>query len=276
MTENNDWFGILTKTDDPKTKQEPAEHDVLSESKDKIIHICLQLCTESKEYKPQETLSIIKEYIDPNKNKSRILYSEITNFVFNNDITINGIMESNIQSLLEYAYNESNNVPLDSCNVVVKIYDHYNLAIKQVALSINSIESAKRFHAATIDEVKDELRRDLKRIEKDYITILGIFASVVLAFMGGISFSSAALENLQKGNVYRVVLVIIMLGLVLMNVVHMLIKFIAKINDKEWYIPNIWKYSLACVLLAGLVVVAWAIDTGSLVVWFRQILPWVK
>lgn len=44
-----------------------------------------------------------------------------------------------------------------------------------------------------IEEAKIGIHKEISGIEKEYISILGIFASIVLAFVGGITFSSSVL-----------------------------------------------------------------------------------
>ena len=43
--------------------------------------------------------------------------------------------------------------------------------------------------------------------QREYIAILGIFAAVVLAFTGGIAFSTSVLNNVAKASIYRTVTV---------------------------------------------------------------------
>ena len=40
--------------------------------------------------------------------------------------------------------------------------------------------------------------------QREYISILGIFAAVVLAFTGGIAFSTSVLKNINTVSVYRI------------------------------------------------------------------------
>ncbi len=69
-------------------------------------------------------------------------------------------------------------------------------------------------------------------MQKEYITILGIFAAIVLEFTGGMAFSSSVLENIDKSLIYRIILVVCVIGLILFNVMWLLIDFIRDINGK--------------------------------------------
>ena len=76
-------------------------------------------------------------------------------------------------------------------------------------------------------------------MQSEYITILGIFASIVLAFTGGMTFSTSVLENISSSSIYRIIVISLILGLILFNVIWLLIDFLRDINGKtirKWWI----------------------------------------
>ena len=75
-----------------------------------------------------------------------------------------------------------------------------------------------------------KLRSKLDKAQQETITILGIFSAVVLAFMGGMSFSSSVLESMYLSNVYKVSFICLLIGLVLVNLIYVLFTFIMHIN----------------------------------------------
>ena len=77
----------------------------------------------------------------------------------------------------------------------IKIYDHFQLVLYQ-------IENINNIFADGIEEAKTNLKQEVKGIEKEYISILGIFASIVLAFVGGI------MQNIGSSSIYRILLVV--------------------------------------------------------------------
>lgn len=81
--------------------------------------------------------------------------------------------------------------------------------------------------------MKAEVRENQKKMQSEYVTILGIFASIVLAFTGGMTFSSSVLENIDKASIYRIILVISFLGFIIFNILWMLIHFLRDINEKK-------------------------------------------
>ncbi len=96
-------------------------------------------------------------------------------------------------------------------------------------------------HDEVVENI-DNAKRETKELANQYITILGIFASIVLAFTGGIAFSTSVFENIEKASIFRIILIIVLLGFILINVLNILVWFIMKINDKEAVVfPKILK-----------------------------------
>lgn len=141
---------------------------------------------------------------------------------------------------------------------------------------MNQIENVKNILGAGIEETRMDLRSEIKGIEKEYISILGIFASIVLAFVGGITFSSSVLQNIGKVSIYRLLLVIVILALVLVNVIWMLIKFIAQINDKDIKIFPIRVFNCICLLISLMIVVSWMLNVQEIAGFISKRLPWCK
>ena len=87
--------------------------------------------------------------------------------------------------------------------------------------------------AHRIADAKVDLHSEIKGVEKEYITILGIFAAIMLAFVGTFTFSTSVLNNVTDTNVYKLAVISIVIGFVFYNLVGMLIGFIKEINGKS-------------------------------------------
>ena len=68
-------------------------------------------------------------------------------------------------------------------------------------------------------------------MQKEYTTILGIFASIVLAFTGGMVFSTSVLENIGDISIYRLIMVSCIIGIVFINMIWILVSYLARINQ---------------------------------------------
>lgn len=112
----------------------------------------------------------------------------------------------------------------------------------------------------TITKFKLKLRQKaLKMQKKEYITILGIFAAIVLAFTGGMIFSSSVLEYMHSVSIYRILLITLVIGLILFNVIYALVWFISKIigiSDKKNPSIHTTTNLIICLLIV-LVILGW-------------------
>lgn len=107
-------------------------------------------------------------------------------------------------------------------------------------------------------------------MQREYVAILGIFASIIVTFMAGMVFSSSVLSNIDKVSIYRLVFVIAALAAVLVNMLYVLLRFLQKVHfgdtDSDWGGPcgDIVSDINVFLLLAVLIdVILWA------VYWYR-------
>ena len=149
-----------------------------------------------------------------------------------------GIFATNLEKLLLYSLDDKNGVNDDCKKMIVKIYDHFQLALHQ-------IENVNNIFANSIEEAKENLQKQIKGVEKEYISILGIFAAIVLAF-------------------------------VLINVIYILVKFIFTINEKNAKLFNIKALNIACLAIAIIIVVSWILNANQIPDFISQFLPWSK
>lgn len=262
----NDNLDVLLRTTDNTTIS--LEHSKkFINTKREINAICRELTLESQKYDPQETVENINAYITSSDKLERILYSEISNYVFSLEMAQRGVFATNLEKLLLYSLNENNNITEDSKKLIVKIYDHFQLALHQ-------IENVNNIFANSIEEAKENLQKEIKSVEKEYISILGIFAAIVLAFVGGIIFSTSVLQNISAVSVFRLLLVVDFLAFVLINVIYILVKFIYTINEKSVKLFNVKVLNIACLVIVFVIIVAWLFNVNQLPDFIAEFLPW--
>lgn len=155
-------------------------------------------------------------------------------------------------------------------NKICKFIDHVNLDIARV--NYTKSESAKMLQifnkengdilskVSTIDEKAE-------RMQREYITILGIFSSIVVAFVAGMTFSGSVLNNIDKASIYRIILIISAISLMLFNLVNLLLSFISDINETDKHnserVTIINKVNSVLNTVVFLDVIAW------LIYWYR-------
>ena len=133
-----------------------------------------------------------------------------------------------------------------------KLYDHINLDVarfKYISTVATNLEH-------TIQKNNENLQKEL---QKDYVTILGIFAAVIVAFVSGMTFSTSVLNNIDKVDIRHLTFVVILIALVLFNLLNLLFDFLQKINKISFsngHSVLFWiNVALLCAL--GLDVFAW-------------------
>lgn len=217
------------------------------------------------------------------------LFQIITNIDRNEDLDLE-LLASNISYILEYASSwtwGTNKIPLIACKNkyiidyrknflpnLIKLYDHVNLDVARIT------------YMKTIDQKTDNTRKDLeaaikqandyieisikksddavnnailaykktKNLQKDYITILGIFAAIILAFVSGLVFSSSVLQNIDKPNTFKLVSIICFLGVFIINILNLLFNLIREIHSgqkpQNGCCSKIWLFNIIMVLIA--------------------------
>lgn len=246
---------ILLKTDKDRTKDITKEIETNEGDNNINVNYMRRICNSLliDDYQPQNTLDIIKEYLDCSKNSMRLMYSELSNQLFSifEDEKSESDYNFNISKLYEYVM--KNEVTSDSSKIVIKIFDHSLLVSYQIdGIKERANKIAKKMLEDESEKNKKILMKSMRESEKQYITILGIFASIVLAFTGGVAFSTSVLSNIDRASIYRLVFIISLLGFILFNTICVMFEFVREINDKEmglslknifkkplWLIPNV-------------------------------------
>lgn len=197
---------------------------IFNKTKSYINRICIDLTEETRAYQPQQTIDDIESYINAEEKMVRMLYSEINNYLLNLDAEGRVIFLTNVEKLLLYALGDSS-VSDDAMKIVVKLYDHTQLINYQV-------ESMNDVFKQRLSDAKIDLQMEIKGVEKEYITILGIFTAVILAFVGSFTFSTSVLNNVSNTEVFKLIGIALVIGLVFFNVIHYLLQFLREINGK--------------------------------------------
>lgn len=171
----------------------------------------------------------------------------------------------------------------DITKEVNKLYDHVNLDISRINY-FRVTERKSQDGLKEVNKAMDQLRENIGGLEsniktahemqREYITILGIFASIVLAFTGGIAFSTSVLENIAKADIYRLILVLCGLAFILLNLIYILTRFIREISKTEGEVikyPRFMKiFSGLCIGMAALTFLCWMFDLPRAVALFQE------
>lgn len=175
------------------------------------------------------------------RDNFRHWYSVISTFLESQTPDIYSTLENALTWIS--AYGKKYNPHEDEVNLGIdKLLDHIELesrridrmtAVKMAStlteeLYNKTLESAKR-----AKDQSESAEKNLSHYHEQSIAILGIFSAVVLAFMGGISFSSAVLQNIQTVSMFRLVITLLLLGFIVCNTIFILLRCILHIVCKD-------------------------------------------
>lgn len=172
---------------------------------------------------------------------------------------------------------------IDIRDNIRKLYDHVSLDMARIMYSdaadrkisgeesISELQSQVTQAKVEIENIRKEhvnVKKEQENIEakinsqqREYIAILGIFSAVVLTFVGGIAFSTSVLENIAQASVYRILIVTLIIGVVLVNSFFGMFYYVNALISKEKRIRPLWITNIVLLLLIVGVVVAWFLGT---------------
>ena len=130
----------------------------------------------------------------------------------------------------------------DHLNLEIGRYNHYSeyeSRVKDLLKQNQDIAAA----LADAQNSADKANEKAASMQTEYITILGIFAAIILAFTGSFSFAGSVLNNIHQASIYRLIIISLVVGLVTFNIISILIDFIIKINNKDTASEN----SVTCI-----------------------------
>lgn len=223
--------------------------------KDKELeNIVKQLC-EKQNLNETEKEDIINKLKEIYNEKYRHKYSRITTTILNSAKDKEQTFMTLAQNIriLEQIIKDEKKVK-DIKPELEKLYDHINLECIRLQDSDNKINKIKNV-SKELDRNYKELKENLNKQQTQYITILGIFASIVLAFVGGLVFSTSVLSNIDKASIYRLLFIIAFIALFFGNILYFLFNFLSKMTaiqtqEKQcnwWKQPILW-FNAICVI----------------------------
>ena len=259
------------------------------ERRDKLIELLFELSKTQdifREKKKRSDIFLKLEeiyYIPGSDEYFRHFYSDILSTLTQIDSDDNegslDVLAVNMQAIKDgyQAVNYDGDKLIDISKSIIKLFDHTNLEVARINYTKQLNNATKSDLASTkellkkqreeFDNTKSEtetirntLREETeksnkkiednqKQMQNEYVTILGIFAAIVLAFTGGMTFSSSVLNNISKASVYRLSLISFIIGLVFFNLIWVLIDFVRDINGKT--IRKKWLFVVVNIIMVG-------------------------
>lgn len=210
------------------------------------------------------------------------IFSVLTQIQQNEELGSIDSLGDNLNAIKE-GYQPINKAPdgrlIDINSSINKLYDHINLDISRINYSDASdrklsgdelyakvqsfdkqIGSVKTDLLTSVNEIKnqvDEVEKKLDNSQKEYISILGIFSSVVLAFVGGLTFNTSVLNNIAKASIYRLIVISLIIGFVLSNIIFGLFYYVGILVNKKLNTKPIIIFDTILGALLLITLIAW-------------------
>lgn len=175
-------------------------------------------------------------------------------FISQNIVDIYNIADRNNSSILKLL----DHIHLEKARIlnIQAFKQEYN---KTKELLEKNQRASNRIMALKTDVEK--LNDEVKSSRREYITILGVFASIIFAFVAGLTFTNSVLSNIHQASIYRLSFIVCLIGLFITNILHYLYKFIKDIHfnnytDKCKYEKNKFCDSYICkfnTFIAGII-----------------------
>jgi len=183
----------------------------------------------------------------------RHFYSDISS-------TLQKIKKSNIAGLETIEVNldrikenRSGELKRDKGDFVAKLDDDIRLEIfrmrvtSKISKRLLDNEGKTSALQRQIEQSQKNLQTKTDGIQKQFVAVLGIFASIIMVFSGGLSFTNATLSAIANANIFKLIAVSLTVGLVLIDVCHGLfycLDHFMNSNDKSEKFKPLWKINV--------------------------------
>lgn len=249
---------VLARTNKPKyrrDKKKVADVDFVDKFNDEIVAF-IQFLANNKKNK-NEIKTYIKEHLQSfySSNNVRHSYFRISAILQeirsqkNNEAADTSLLETNLQVFFDEVIKDKEFQDINK--QLYKFYDHCELEISRYSY-FDSIfwkgDQAKEENDRLTDSIKktgidmeklqekaEELQKNIDTTKSEQITILSIFAAIMLAGLGSFAALGSALNKVDSISIYRFFACTAFIGLILFNVVTSLIYMVTRIINRNIY-----------------------------------------
>ncbi|MBQ9860943.1 MAG: hypothetical protein IJO75_01655 [Clostridia bacterium] len=235
---------------------------------DEILRLCYELSGSSELFSRERWIEAFDHYIG---EYDRLLYSSISNYIFGLQDEGFTTFATNIENVLDYEMdqvsdNNPDSVRSNRIRVLLKFYDHIQLAHMQFALFT---QNQKGLEAAIDKKLEPALAKSSKELTSQLVGLVAIFTALSFIIFGGISSLESLFAFIPQNSsesVIHVVIVAIAWSFCILNLLFAFMYFILNITGKKPELSlqtgnAIQKYPLVficnyCLLVALLICVA--------------------
>lgn len=223
--------------------------------------------TTSNKKDPEEYVAQLRHIYS---NNFRHSYSDISRFLLekqdNNNLAENiSFIAEGLKSIKDIIYAKySTETNLKKC--VSKLHDHIHLESvrlnyvtyklsnidQEIAETNNLIDEFNLKLTESIDEFNLKLiksKNDINKLSAQYITILGIFASIVITVFVGFNLVTSVFSNIANTDIHKISFFCCLVGFIIFNTVIALLSFLSKIASIKLHTYIILILAIADIVL---------------------------
>ena len=246
MRKNNRKPSDVVEASEVFIKQEDATPPELPKKDDDPIEVFLKKLCDTNISNNALKEKLLEIYNNP---EFRHRYSDVTMYLFNiteADYSQLDTMVNRIKAIHE----EMPDLELVRLKYLLPKIQDTNAKIQEAD---NKVDNLTR--------QTNEIKKNAEDMQKNYITILGIFASIVLAFVSSLAFSTSVLQNIDKASIYRLVTIVSLIAIFIVNTLNFLFSFIMRIHygrdDESSKLKLLNLFNIIMPLIILLTAVAW-------------------
>lgn len=102
----------------------------------------------------------------------------------------------------------------------------------------NSVNTSIKKAEKSYKKIERNIEQFQKQIYETSVTILGIFASIVLVFNASISFYSTIIDAFSNSSIYKVTFILLIVGIILTGVMMGLFAYLDSVVNKKFFESN--------------------------------------
>lgn len=110
-------------------------------------------------------------------------------------------------------------------------------AAKKAEEASETADDAATKIAKIVGDVKPDLA---KTAAETTVTVLSIFAAIVVTIISGLVFANSVFQNMNNASVFRLVLTSSLVGIICLNMIVYMIRYISKVGITDEFLPS-WR-----------------------------------
>ena len=189
------------------------------------INDLFQILLKDNQFFNDEDIKIFRQLVNEYNTKyKRLLYSEFSSIFFDCSEEEEGIVLTNLEEISDLSFSnidkgQANKIDL----MIIKIYDHLNLASRQL-LSLKNTDDiiqdkVESFLEEQLQGLKNGMEENNRNVTTNLISLVGIFTALSFVVFGGITSFQSIFSNIRGIPLTKVMILGCIWAIAIVNIV---------------------------------------------------------